>query len=104
MSKVTKGETILPTVVNNASNPTPRARSKPIATKLCVSVSLIPLFLIGFLLLQQQIQLVVVREESTIKGTVMNMTNVLRVMNNRIAQVEADVESANIWLYSTNND
>jgi len=91
MSKLTPGETILPTVINNASNP--RARSKPMASKLCVSVSLIPLFLIGFLLLQQQIQLVVVREEKAMKGTVMNMANVLRIMNNRIAQVEAGIES-----------
>jgi len=86
MMKETKAEAILPMHV--ATTSTSKGRSN--TSTLCVSISLLFLSMVGLLLVHQNIQLD--GQVRCMKDTVGKVVMVLSMMNNKVAEVEMDME------------
>ena len=84
--KYVKGESILPT---SFATPPPSSKDKSLSSMIWAYISLLFLSLIGLFLVHQHIQ--VVREATNLREVVRKVVNTLDIMDDRIAEVEADI-------------
>ena len=85
--KYVKGESILPT--SFATPPPSCSKDESLSSMIWAYISLLFLSLIGLFLVHQHIQ--VVREATNLREVVRKVVNTLDIMDDRIAEVEADI-------------